>query len=170
MPVLDASVVVDALVVAGPAGDLGRDEMRRLTALQAPAIFTAEVTSALRGLVQRRALSPIRATAALTEILSVRTLSYPFEPFARRVWELRDSLTVYDAWYVALAERLETELVTGDKRLADASGPRCTVRYLDPGGQRPRQPTDKARLSPKRAGCHAITGQEVRVSGEGGCP
>ena len=134
MSVLDASVVVDALVVAGPSGDLGRVEMRRLAELQVPAIFTAEVTSALRDLVQRRALSPIRAATALTEILSVNTMSYPFEPFARRVWELRDSLTVYDAWYVALAERLEAELVTADKRLADASGPRCPVRYLDPGG------------------------------------
>ncbi len=122
MTVLDASVVVDALVVARPSGDLGRVEMRRLAELQVPAIFTAEVTSALRGLVQRRALSPIRAATALTEILSVNTMSYPF------------SLTVYDAWYVALAERLEAELVTADKRLADASGPRCPVRYLDPGG------------------------------------
>jgi predicted nucleic acid-binding protein len=132
MPVLDASVVVDALVVAGRPGDLGRAELRRLSELQVPAIFTAEVTSALRGLVHRTALDPIRAATALTEILSMKTLSYPFEPFARRVWELRDNMTVYDAWYVALAERLETELVTADKRLADARGPRCPVRYLDP--------------------------------------
>lgn len=132
MPVLDASVVVDALVVAGRPGDLGRAQLRRLNELQVPAIFTAEVTSALRGLVHRTALDPIRAATALTEILSMQTLSYPFEPFARRVWELRDNMTVYDAWYVALAERLETELVTADKRLADARGPRCPVRYLDP--------------------------------------
>ena len=132
MPVLDASVVVDALVVAGRPGDLGRAQLRRLNELQVPAIFTAEVTSALRGLVHRTALDPIRAATALTEILSMKTLSYPFEPFARRVWELRDNMTVYDAWYVALAERLETELVTADKRLADARGPRCPVRYLDP--------------------------------------
>ena len=132
MPVLDASVVVDALVVAGPAGDLGRTEMRKLGELQVPAIFTAEVTSALRRLVQTGALSPIRAATALTQILAVKTMSYPFEPFARRAWELRESVTVYDAWYVALAERLETELVTADKRLAQASGPRCPIRLLQP--------------------------------------
>jgi predicted nucleic acid-binding protein len=131
-PVLDASVVVDALVVTGPAGDLGRAELRRLSELQVPAIFTAEVISALRNLVHRQALSPIRAATAVSEILPVKMLSYPFEPFARRAWELRDSLTVYDAWYVALAEWLETELITADKRLADAAGPRCPVRYLDP--------------------------------------
>jgi predicted nucleic acid-binding protein len=111
---------------------LPADELRRLSELQVPAIFTAEVTSALRGLVHRGALSPIRAATALSQILSIRTLSYPFEPFARRAWELGDSITIYDAWYVALAERLDVELVTADKRLANARGPRCRVRYLDP--------------------------------------
>ena len=82
--------------------------------------------------MHRQALSPIRASTAVGEILSVKMMRYPFEPFARRAWELRDSLTVYDAWYVALAEWLETELVTADKRLAGAPGPRCPVRYLDP--------------------------------------
>jgi predicted nucleic acid-binding protein len=130
MPVLDASVVVDALVVRGLPGDLGRAEMRKLGVLQVPAIFTAEVTSALRRLVLARALSPIRASTALTQILTVRTVNYPFEPFARRVWQLRDAVTVYDAWYVALAELLGTELVTADKRLADARGPRCPIRWL----------------------------------------
>jgi predicted nucleic acid-binding protein len=130
MPVLDASAVVDALVVPGLAGDLGRAEMRKLGVLQVPAIFTAEVTSALRRLVLARALSPIRASTALSQILTMRTMSYPFEPFAWRIWELRDGLTIYDAWYVALAERLGTELVTADKRLAGARGPRCPMRWL----------------------------------------
>ena len=132
MPVLDASVVVDALVVTGRPGDLGRAELRKLSELPVPAIFTAEVTSALRALVFRKALNPIRAATALTEILSIKTLSYPFEPFARRAWELRDSMSMYDTWYVALAERLDMELVTADKRLADAPGTRCPIRYLDP--------------------------------------
>ena len=130
VPVLDASVVVDALVATGSAGDLSRAEMRGLSVLQVPAIFTAEVTSALRRLVLGDALSSIRAAAALNQILSVRTMSYPFGPFARRVWELHDSLTVYDAWYVALAERLDAELVTADRRLARARGPRCPIRCL----------------------------------------
>ncbi len=132
MAVLDASVVVDALVVAGPAGDVARAELRGFSELQVPSIFTAEVTSALRRLVRVRALSTMRAAAAISAVLSMRTIQFPFEPFARRAWELRDSITVYDAWYVALAEELGTELVTADKRLADATGPRCPVRYLGP--------------------------------------
>ena len=128
--VLDASVVVNALVVTSPGGDLARAEMRGLSELQVPAIFRAEVTSALRRLVQIQALSVVRAVTALSSVLTMRTIQYPFEPFARRAWELRHQVTVYDAWYVALAEELGTELVTADKRLANAHGARCPIRWL----------------------------------------
>jgi predicted nucleic acid-binding protein len=53
-------------------------------------------------------------------------------PFSARVWALKDTLPVYDAWYVALAEWLGTELVTADTRLAGAPGPRCPVRLPGP--------------------------------------
>lgn len=128
MSVIDASVFVDALVGAGAHGELAREEVRSQLTLQVPAIFGAESTSALRGLVLRGDLSAIRAVGALEQVRRVRTLQYPFEPFAKRVWELRDNLTVHDAWYVALAEWLGTELVTGDERLTNATGPRCRVR------------------------------------------
>jgi len=130
--VVDASVLVDALVSAGRPGELARAELRGRSALEVPAIFAVEATSALRGLVRGGSLSILRAATALEQIRTVRTIQYPFEPFAHRVWELRDNLTVYDAWYVALAEWLAVELVTADERLAGASGPHCAVRY--PGG------------------------------------
>ena len=52
---------------------------------------------------------------------------YPFAPLADRVWELRSNLTGYDTWYAALAEVLQFPLVTLDRRLSRASGPRCDV-------------------------------------------
>jgi len=128
MPVIDASVFVDAMVGVGNHGELARQELRDQAALQVPAIFGAEATSALRGLVARGELSPLRAAGALQQVGTLRSMQYPFEPFASRVWELRDNLTVYDAWYVALAEWLGTELVTGDESLRRAVGPRCVVR------------------------------------------
>lgn len=128
--VVDASVFVDALVSSGLAGQLARHELRERTVLEVPAIFGVEVTSALRMLVLRGELSPARASAAREQVRTVKMIQYPFEPFSDRVWELRANLTVYDAWYVALAEWLETDLVTADERLANASGPRCDVRRL----------------------------------------
>jgi len=128
--VTDASVFVDALVGVGTHGYLARAHLRSVAILEVPAIFDAEVTSALRLLVLRRELSSIRASAAIEQLRSTRTLQFPFEPFSRRVWELRANLHVYDAWYVALAEWLSTELVTADQRLANAAGPRCPIRQL----------------------------------------
>jgi predicted nucleic acid-binding protein len=46
---------------------------------------------------------------------------YPFAAFERRIWELCH-LTTYDAWYVALAERLAVPLVTSDGKFMRASG------------------------------------------------
>ena len=44
-----------------------------------------------------------------------------------RVWALRDNLTGYDAWYVALAEALDCPIVTLDRRLSRANGPTCDI-------------------------------------------
>ena len=132
MRVVDASVVVDAFVGTGRHADRARRELRQLPFLPVPSIFPAEVTSAIGGLLRRGALSARRATGALAQLRVLRTVEYPFAPFEVRVWELRDTLSVYDAWYVALAEQLGIELVTADRRLASASGPRCAI--LEPGG------------------------------------
>jgi predicted nucleic acid-binding protein len=128
--VIDASVFVDALVGVGLHGDYAREHLRRITVLEVPAIFAAEVTSALRTLVMRGELDPIRAVAAVEQVRTTRTIQYPFEPFSRRAWELRSNLTIYDAWCVALAEWLQTDLLTADERLVNATGPRCTIRYV----------------------------------------
>ena len=47
-------------------------------------------------------------------------------PLLRRMWELRAGVSAYDAAYVAAAEALGCPLVTADRRLAVATGPRCS--------------------------------------------
>lgn len=127
MTVVDASAMVDALVGAGPHGDRARAALRRLDLLQAPAVFHAEVTAALRSLVMADALAPARAWAAAGQVSNVQVQEYPFAPFLERIWERRDNLTPYDAWYVAIAEQLGEPLLTADARLARAPGLRCEV-------------------------------------------
>jgi len=77
-----------------------------------------------------RDLSAESAGLAQLELLDLPIELFPYEPFARRIWELRDNLTIYDAWYVALAEQLSAPLVTLDRKLASASGPLC--EFLTP--------------------------------------
>lgn len=145
MTVIDASVLVDALVVAGPEGDDARDVLRAVTQLHVPSIFSAEATSAVRALHARGDVSPEIARGALAKIKTVRASQYPFEPFLDRVWELRDNLSVYDGWYVALAESLDTGLVTADRRLADAPGPRCPVSTVAQYVRDPAAPAQHSR-------------------------
>jgi predicted nucleic acid-binding protein len=57
--------------------------------------------------------------------VQLRVDLFPYEVVAARVWELRHNMTAYDAWYVALAEALDSPLATLDARLARAAGPRC---------------------------------------------
>lgn len=47
-----------------------------------------------------------------------------------RVWQLRDSVRGWDAFYVTLAEALDATLVTLDGRLARAHGPTCRIEVL----------------------------------------
>lgn len=44
-----------------------------------------------------------------------------------RIWDLRGNLSAYDAAYVALAEALESPLLTADEALSRADGPRCEI-------------------------------------------
>lgn len=130
MSVLDASAYTEALTAATPVGSAVRRLLTAPVRWHAPAILPAEVTSALRGLVLGGHLAPHRANRARLRLAQSRIHFHDFAPFAARVWELRDDLTVYDAWYVAVAEALEAPLVTTDRRLAGAGGIRCEVRLV----------------------------------------
>jgi predicted nucleic acid-binding protein len=91
----------------------------------------AEVSNILRRAVLRGEVAPDDADTAHRELLAIRIVLYPFGPLGDRVWELRHTVTPYDAWYVALAEALDAPLATLDGRLARAPGPRCQFLTFD---------------------------------------
>ncbi|MGQ0607829.1 MAG: type II toxin-antitoxin system VapC family toxin [Chloroflexota bacterium] len=136
--VVDASAVVAALVDRDPDGTWAEAELAR-DDLAAPHLMPVEAANILRRAVLARHLSPDSATLAHGDLLRLPVLLFPYEPSADRVWQLRGNLSAYDAWYVALAEALEASLVTLDRRMARARGPRCRFR-LPP---RPGSPIDR---------------------------
>ncbi|MDQ3462679.1 MAG: type II toxin-antitoxin system VapC family toxin [Actinomycetota bacterium] len=129
MIVVDASVLVTAL---GDDGPDGRRARARLVGerLAAPAIVDLEVLSAWRRIWLAGQLGLDRVDAALADLESLRLERVPHRRMLRRCWELRDNATVYDAAYVALAEHLGVTLVTADRRLTEAPGPRCEVELI----------------------------------------
>ena len=122
--VVDASVVVAALVDGGPAGVWAAETMRGRF-LVAPAHLPVEVASALRRLAVSGAVGADVATLAHADLLELRVQSYPYEPFGERVWSLRSVVSAYDAAYVALAEAVRAPLATLDGRLARTPGVAC---------------------------------------------
>lgn len=129
--VVDASVVVAALVDSGEDGAWA-EAVLLSDDLAAPHLMPAEVANILRRAKQAVDVSADTASLAHGDLLDLRVELVPYAAVAIRAWELRENLTVYDAWYVALAELLGADLATLDARLARAPGPRCGF-VLPPG-------------------------------------
>lgn len=122
--VVDASVVVAALIDSGPEGTWAEDLLAS-NQLAAPHLMPSEVANILRLAALAGDISEDNASLAHEDLVALRVELFPYEPLASRVWQLRRTLTAYDAWYVALAEWLGANLATLDRRLTRASGPRC---------------------------------------------
>lgn len=135
MPVVDASVVVAALIDAGPTGRWA-EAVLESSPLAAPHLMPVEAANILRRAAIARDVSADAAGLAHNDLLALRVDLYPYAPFAPRVWELRSTLTAYDSWYVSLAEILGWPLATLDVKLRRASGPRC--QFMTPGSGRTR--------------------------------
>ncbi|MBB1509981.1 type II toxin-antitoxin system VapC family toxin [Tessaracoccus sp. Y36] len=133
MLVIDASVLAVALLDDGQDGDTVRDRLRG-ERLAAPALVDLEVASVWRGLALGGHLDPRRVRLALDDLQELPLQRVEHTSLLVRCWELRDNLTIYDAAYVALAEALQAPLLTGDRRLARSTGPRCTIEVVKAHG------------------------------------
>jgi predicted nucleic acid-binding protein len=127
--VVDASVIAPALADDDEDGERARSRLQgeRLTA---PEVLDLEVVSVIRKAFASGALSRRRAGLALADLIDLDLERIGHRPMLARIWELHENLTPYDAAYVALAETIDATLVTADRRLSLAPGPRCTIEYL----------------------------------------
>ncbi len=128
--VVDASVLANALADDDADGRLARGELRAAGELTAPDLIDVETVSVLRKRRLRGTLTDDRLNTAVTHLLEMTFERVPTRRLVRRAIELRDNVSAYDACYVALAESLECDLLTADRRLAAAHGPRCNIRVL----------------------------------------
>jgi predicted nucleic acid-binding protein len=122
--VIDASVVLASLVDGTAKGDWAKDLMLGET-LAAPHLLPAETASALRIAGLAGSLSGVLVASAYRDLVQLSVEYFAFEPYAERVWQLRANVSPYDAWYVALAEDLGSNLATLDRRFAVSPGPTC---------------------------------------------
>jgi len=128
--VVDSSVLVAALVDSGPHGVWAEDVLAR-GSLHAPELARADATNILRRLERAKLITTPEANGAQEDLMQLDIDLFSLEPFADRIWELRHSVTTYDAWYVAIAEALKLPLATLDEALAKSNGVAC--EFLTPG-------------------------------------
>lgn len=128
--VVDTSAVVAALIGGGPEGSWAQGGLFT-NPLAAPAHLYVEASNVFRRAVLAGRLGRDVAALAHRDLVELPVIVFPFEPLADRVWELHPNVTAYDAAFVALAEELSAPLWTLDRKLARATGPRCTFRLPD---------------------------------------
>ena len=125
--VIDASAVLEMLLRTRRAEAISRRILGEDAALHAPHLLDVEVAQVLRRYARAGEVGVARATQALADFMDVRVERYPMEPLLGRIWALRDSVTAYDAAYIALAEALDAPLLTCDARLASITGHRAAI-------------------------------------------
>jgi predicted nucleic acid-binding protein len=129
----DASILVSAVGDDRSDGPRARSLLRSCGEASLPDFADVEAAAVLRKRYLAGMIGDDRFLAALDALASLPFPRYPARAFLGRVFQLRANLTPYDAVYVALAEALDAELVTADRRLASAPGIRCRVRLVPPG-------------------------------------
>lgn len=130
MIVPDASVVVNALLDSGRDGALAREVLMATEERHGPHLLDVEVTSALRRWVNAGRLTPQEATAAIADLRDLDVVRHGHAMLLEQAITLPDSVSTYDAMYVALADLLGAELVTADRPLSTGAAVHCRIRFL----------------------------------------
>lgn len=109
----------------------------------APRLLLSETTSAIRSLLFHKHISPEQAEQALRTIHSLRIeVIDEDEELSLRALELAGKLgqsKAYDAFYLALAEKLAVGLWTGDERLAKRCQKDLKLNWVNSVGKLKKQ-------------------------------
>ena len=130
MIVVDASAILEVLLLTPAAKRIGDKIFASGQTLHAPHIIDLEVAQALRRYALADKLDPARGLMAIEDFTSFPVIRYAHHPFLPRIWQLRLNVTACDAAYLALAEALGVPLVTRDAALARATGHRARVQLV----------------------------------------
>ena len=134
MTVLDTSGVVDFLV--GEQAHAGVAQLfRQEGTVAVPDLLVFEVVAVFRRQVQQRGMDSQRANSAIDDLGDLPLEIFPALPLRARVWELRDNFTAADAFFVALAERLDEPLATKDQHLATEARLQTDIQIIDLGSR-----------------------------------
>lgn len=128
--VLDASGAVELLPNTAAGERLSARLADEFEAVHVPHVIDLEFARVLRRYVLRGVLDERLGAMALGRWMDFDVERHPPQPFLGRNWRLQANVTAYDAVYLALAEALSQELVTGDRRLAEVPGTAVAIELI----------------------------------------
>jgi predicted nucleic acid-binding protein len=128
--VLDASAAIEWLLRTQTGIKIDKRLFSPQAPLHAPHLLDLEVAQVLRRFVRDKTITAQRGAEALEDLGDLPLNRYPHDFLLPRVWDLRATLTAYDAVYIALAELLDAPLLTCDARIASASGHHANVDVI----------------------------------------
>jgi predicted nucleic acid-binding protein len=129
MIVVDTSVILELLLhtsIGARHADRIFDQERH-----APELIDLEFVNVLRRYVRLGITAPAKADEALANFTNFSIARHAHKALLPRVWALRDSVSAYDASYVALAEMLDAPLLTCDAKLSRTHGHSAKIELLD---------------------------------------
>ena len=130
MIVLDASAAIEWLFQSPAGVKIDKRIFSTLESLHVPHLLDVEVAQLVRRYLREKAITAQRGQEALEDLADMPLSRYPHDFLIPRVWELRATLTAYDAVYVALAELLDAPLLTCDRKIASAHGHSAIVEVV----------------------------------------
>lgn len=129
MLVVDASCLFEVVADTPRADDI-RARLAADTDHAAPEVIDVEVLGVIRAQYLRGRMDDTAAVLAVDDLRDWPGERHSHRWMLDRVWDLRDSVRGWDAFYVTLAEAMDATLITMDARLARAHGPRCRIEVL----------------------------------------
>jgi predicted nucleic acid-binding protein len=130
MIVVDASALLELLLRMPSAEAVEQVVFAPGETLHAPHLIDIEVVQVLRRYAADDEIGEARGQAAIADLSEMPLQRYPHGLLLPRIWQLRNNLSTYDAAYVALAEALDSPLLTRDRRLAAAPGNHARIRLI----------------------------------------
>ncbi len=130
MIVIDASAVLEILLRTPAAKAVEARIFEPGETLHAPHLIDVEVAQVIRRYTANGEIDEERGRAALSDLAALPLQRFPHDFLLPRIWALRNTMTAYDAAYVALSEALDAVLLTRDKHLAAAPGHHARIELV----------------------------------------
>jgi predicted nucleic acid-binding protein len=129
--VVDASALLEFLLQTPLGTRVEARLFREAEEFHSPHLVDVEVTQGLRRLVRSGEVTAARAAEAIADLVDLDLHRHAHLDLLTRVWRLRETITVYDAMYLALAEALDATVITCDVPLARTPGQRARIEAVE---------------------------------------